>query len=323
MFKPSFSYFCSYAFLLHTLIMLLMISLPLVGYNSEIKNGFNLSRSAVPVDEILPGGPPRDGIPAIDKPQFMPVDKVQWLKDDDRVLGIDYGGETKAYPISILNWHEVVNDRIGQDSIVVTFCPLCGTGMAFKAKIAGDTKRFGVSGLLYNSDVLLYDQETESLWSQIARRAISGPLKGQRLEMIAVAHTTWQDWKNRYPNSGVLMKDTGYERDYGQDPYKNYKQSTAILFPVANTDARYHPKEQVIGLELQGQFKAYPFVELARSNIPLSDQFAGQRIIIDYDKDHGTGRVLGKDGVEIPSVIAFWFAWAAFHPDTQIYSVTD
>lgn len=299
---------------------LLMFSLPLVGCSSEIKNGFDLSGSLVPIDEILSGGPPRDGIPAIDKPRFMPVNKVHWLQNDDRVLGIDYAGETKAYPIAILNWHEVVNDQVGQEAIVVTFCPLCNTGMAFKAKVGGENKRFGVSGLLYNSDVLLYDRETESLWSQIARQAISGPLKGQRLEMISVAHTTWQDWKNRYPESLILTRETGHQRDYAQDPYGDYQKSAGIFFPVANTDARYHPKEQIIGLELQGEFKAYPFVELARSKMPLRDELAGQQITIEYDLDHQTGRVLGSDNVEIPSVIAFWFAWAAFHPDTQVYS---
>jgi hypothetical protein len=313
----------SYLFFSHVVISVLLFSLPLVGCGSESKNGFDLSGSAVPVHEILSGGPPRDGIPAIDEPRFMPVNKVRWLQDGDRVLGIDYGGQAKAYPIAILNWHEVVNDRIGQESVVVTFCPLCGTGMAFKARVAGEVKRFGVSGLLYNSDVLLYDRETESLWSQIARQAISGPLKGQRLEMIVVNHTTWQDWRNRYPDSLVLARETGYQRDYGQDPYSGYKESTAVFFPVAHTDARYHPKEQVIGLALQGHSKAYPFVELAQSKTPLRDQLAGQQITLEYDMNHRTGRVLGADGVEIPSVIAFWFAWVAFHPDSQIYSATD
>jgi hypothetical protein len=171
--------------------------------------------------------------------------------------------------------------------------------------------------------VLLYDRETESLWSQIARQAISGPLKGQRLEMISVAHTTWQDWKSRYPESLVLTRETGHRRDYAQDPYGDYQESTGIFFLVANRNARYHPKEQIIGLELQGQFKAYPFVELARSNMPLHDELAGQQITIEYDLYHQTGRVLGSDNVEIPSVIAFWFAWAAFHPDTQVYLAPD
>ncbi len=323
MFKKKYPTIILSSYLAYFVVSVFLFSLPLVGCSSEMKNGFDLSGSSVPVDEIFPGGPPRDGIPAIDKPQFMPIDDVGWLQDDDRVLGIDYGGEAKAYPIAILNWHEVVNDRIGQEDVAVTFCPLCGTGMAFKARVGGETKRFGVSGLLYNSDVLLYDRETDSLWSQIARQAISGPLKGQHLEMIAVTHTTWQDWKKRYPDSLVLARDTGHRRDYGQDPYENYKENTAILFPVANTDARYHPKEQVIGLELQGQFKAYPFVELAQSKMPLRDQLAGQKITIDYDMTHGTGRVLGADGMEIPSVIGFWFAWAAFHPDTLIYSANE
>ena len=134
-------------------------------------NGFDVGNASIPVDEILPGGPPRDGIPAIDNPVFMDAQKATFLSEDDRVIGIARHGITRAYPIAILNWHEIVNDRIGQESIVVTYCPLCGTGMVFAA---GSALSFGVSGLLYNSDVLMYDRQTDSLWSQLKMEAVSG-----------------------------------------------------------------------------------------------------------------------------------------------------
>jgi len=289
--------------------------------DAQVKNGFDVSDALIPAAEILPGGPPRDGIPAIDKPHFSAATEASWLRDDDRVLGVAHNGIAKAYPLRILNWHEIVNDRFGAEPMVITFCPLCGTGMAFRAGFDGKAKRFGVSGLLYNSDMLLYDRTTESLWSQIARQAISGPRKGTRLEIIATAHTSWADWRARYPATLVLSRRTGHDRDYDRNPYAGYAQERRLYFPVAGIDPRYHPKEQVIGLELDGQFKAYPFAELARSQGPVRDRLGAHTFVVEYDAEHRTGRVLAA-GKEIPTVIAFWFAWSAFHPDTQVYTAT-
>lgn len=284
------------------------------------KNGFNLDNASIPVAEILPGGPPRDGIPALDKPEFLEADAATFLQNEDRVLGIFRNGIAKAYPIGILNWHEIVNDSFAGEGIVVTFCPLCGTGMAFEARIDGRTRSFGVSGLLYNSDVLLYDRESESLWSQIARRAVSGEMLGTSLTMVAVAHTSWADWRSRYPQTLVLSTRTGYSRDYTRNPYDGYEVSEATYFPVANKNNRYHPKELVLGLEIDGVFKAYPFVELAKTGGSFRDQVGGSPVQVEFDAAHRTGRVLNADGVEIPTVIAFWFAWTAFHPETEIYA---
>ncbi len=203
--------------------------------------------------------------------------------------------------------------------MVVSFCPLCGTGMVFSATVAGKSSSFGVSGLLYNSDVLLYDRETESLWSQIMQEAVSGPLIGTRLQHLPASHTTWQDWRQRHPETLVLSTDTGFRRDYNRTPYVGYEQSEQIWFPVANRDDRYHAKELVIGLELNGEHKAYPFVELARHDNQFSDQVGGQSVRVEFDPEHQTGRVVDSSGAEIPTVIAFWFAWVAFHPDTAVF----
>ena len=134
-------------------------------------NGFDLTDTLIPEHLIEAGGPPRDGIPAIDEPLFVDSSRAG-LSDTDRVLGLSFGAVARAYPVRILNWHEIVNDRIADQPVAVTYCPLCGSGMAFDARVGGQITRFGVSGLLYNSDVLLYDRRTGSLWSQIMARAV-------------------------------------------------------------------------------------------------------------------------------------------------------
>lgn len=284
------------------------------------RNGFDLADPLVPVEEIHGGGPAKDGIPALDDPKFITANQAHFLSADDRVLGIARHSIAKAYPIAILNWHEVVNDRLGAEPIVITFCPLCGTGMAFLATIEGRTLDFGVSGLLYNNDVLLYDRQTESLWSQIMTTAITGPMKGQHLMMAPVAHTTWSDWKERHPDTLVLSLETGHQRDYDRDPYAGYTQSEHVMFPLRFKNQRFHPKESVIGVEIGGRFKAYPFIELERVMSPFTDQIGDQQVHIEYNAAHRTGRVLDANGSEIPSLIGFWFAWFAFHPETEVYT---
>ncbi|SMN16143.1 hypothetical protein CRYPA_24 [uncultured Candidatus Thioglobus sp.] len=200
--------------------------------NSISKNGFYLSNSSIDITQILSGGPGKDGIPAIDNPVFVTKDKADFLKDVNRVLAVEIDGIAKAYPINILNWHEIVNDSIGDKSFAVTYCPLCGTGAVFSADIAGNHSRFGVSGLLYNSGVLLYDDVTESLFSQILSKAISGPLVNEKLQVLASTHTTWGGWKEQHSDTLVLSTDTGYSRDYTRNPYGNYGASRTLYFPA-------------------------------------------------------------------------------------------
>jgi hypothetical protein len=285
------------------------------------KGGFDITDALIPSEEILPGGPPRDGIPSIDNPKFIPATKVEFLDPDDRVLGLNYNGTVRAYPIAIMNWHEIVNDRFGNQSIAITFCPLCGTGIAFKAEHNNRPLSFGVSGLLYNSDMLLYDRDSESLWSQIRMQAISGKFKGSRLEPIALLHTSWSDWRQRHPQSEVLSEETGYSRDYRRSPYGDYETSRSIFFPVAFTAKGYHPKERVLGVILAGISKAYPFSELAKTSGKINDRVAGQAIQILYDGKHESATALDTEGATLPTITAFWFAWYAFHPDTQVFQM--
>ena len=308
-----------------TLLLLALLLIESAADNTvtagSLKNGFDVSDALVPENEILAGGPPRDGIPAIDEPRFVTAHAASFLKGEDRILGLRLNGVTRAYPVAILNWHEIVNDRLAGEPVTVTYCPLCGTGIAYRAMATGQTLTFGVSGLLYNSDMLLYDRNTESLWSQIMHQSISGPMKSMQLEAIPLQHTRWSDWKRRYPRTEVLSTDTGFNRDYSADPYRGYAQSRKIWFPVQAQDDRFHPKETVLGVELDGQFKAYPFSELEKSAARMQDSLAGRKIVVQYDPENRSATAAHVNGNKLPAVTAFWFAWYAFQPDTDVYTV--
>ena len=301
------------------LVLLMLLFAVCATIQGQTKNGFSVADALIPEDEILSGGPPRDGIPAIDKPRFVAVDSAYFLQAGDRVLGITRNGVSKAYPISILNWHEIVNDRFDNEPIVVSYCPLCGTGIAYLAIAGNQTLEFGVSGLLYNSDMLLYDRQTQSLWSQIKRQAISGRMKGTKLQPVPLSHTRWADWKRRNPSTLVLSTETGYQRDYSRNPYEGYSASDKLFFPVRERDDRYHLKEPVLGIEIAGQFKAYPFIELMKTSGDIHDSFAGQAVVVTYDRKYHTAVAIDDQGAALPGIIAFWFAWYAFHPDTEVY----
>lgn len=293
-----------------------------VAYAAPTKNGFDLANSIIPVAEILSGGPPRDGIPSIDKPHFVSASKADYLKPDDRVIGINFIGEVRAYPIRILNWHEIVNDKIKSQSVAVTFCPLCGSGIVYSANIDGKAHKFGVSGLLYNSDVLLYDRETETLWSQILSKGVSGKLVNKTLKIIPSSHTSWAAWKKKYPQTKVLSTKTGFGRDYNRTPYGSYTTNSSIYFPTAFKSKKYHPKERVLGITINGKHKVYPFSELAKSGGGvLLDQFSGKKLRLEFDVTNRDGEIKDSTGKILPSVNSFWFAWYAFHPDAEIFKI--
>jgi len=302
-------------------IVLLAFLFQPMGLWSREDNGFDLQGALIPRAEIHHGGPPRDGIPALVDPKFVRARAVTWLKPDDRILALQLDGVAKAYPIAILNWHEIVNDRIGERRLVVTYCPLCGSGMAFDARVDGAPLEFGVSGLLYNSDVLLYDRRTESLWSQLLRQAVSGPLKGHRLRMLPLQHTSWRQWRKAHPHTLVLSADTGYDRDYRRDPYAGYADAKGLYFPVDHLDPRYPPKQPTLGLELDGVFWAYPLVELEKAGGMVQVKDAqGRSYRVSYDADSQSAWVEDAQGKRLPSVIGYWFAWMAFHPDSRVYT---
>ena len=299
------------------------LSLTSASALAQTKNGFDLSDALIPAEDVHWGGVRRDGIPAIDKPNFIAAKDADFLGDKDRVLGVFRNGIARAYPIRILDRHEIVNDRFGDEAIVITYCPLCFSGMAFSAPAHGAndaTLSFGVSGLLYNSDVLLYDRETASLWSQIRSQAVSGPLQGRNLSPIVVAHTTWREWRNRHPESAVLSTANGFRNNYRSSPYKAYQRSRQLMFPVQNRNKRYANKDLVLGIKLDGVDKAYPFKELRKNDQhSFTDNINGRLLTIEWFEKENYARVSDAKGEELLTVIVYWFAWYAFHPETEIF----
>ena len=285
---------------------------------AQTLNGFDLRGALIDPTEIQRGGPPKDGIPAIDRPKFVAPGEAR-MKWGERILGVALNGEAKAYPVRILNWHEVVNDSVGGMPVAVTYCPLCGSGVTFSRVVDDKQRSFGVSGLLYNNDVLLYDRESNSLWSQILGKAVTGPSKGVKLEVVPTTHTSWEDWIARHPDTLVLSEDTGHARDYSRDPYAGYDANPVIPFPVANSSSRFDNKDVVLGLEVDGKYKAYPFTELAKTEGLIVDTVGDREIRVAYDAKHRTARVLDAAGKELPSLITYWFAWYAFYPQGEVF----
>lgn len=300
--------------------LLIYVSTLTIVFAAPLKNGFDLANSAIPVSQILSGGPPRDAIPSIDTPKFISANQANYLKPKDRIIGININGEARAYPIKIMNWHEIVNDVVKGQSITVTFCPLCGSGIVYSALINGKAHQFGVSGLLYNSDVLLYDRETKSLWSQLLSRGISGKHINKPLIILPSSHTSWAAWKKKHPRTKVLSTKTGYKRDYTRSPYGSYNENSSIYFPTAFKSSKFHPKERVIGISIGNKHKVYPFSELAKTRKKvLKDSFAGKVIRLEFDVENRDGLIKDDKGSVIPSVNTFWFAWYAFHPDAILF----
>lgn len=290
---------------------------------AQTNNGFDLSDALIPAADIHWGGVPRDGIPSIDHPKFIIAPDATFLRDQDRVLGVHRNGVAKAYPIRILDRHEVVNDRFLEERIVVTYCPLCYSGMSFSIAADSVAKTFGVSGLLYNSDVLLYDRETESLWSQIMSQAVGGPLRGLEITPVVTAHTTWRDWRARFPETLVLSTETGFAMQYKNSPYDEYQRSRQTMFPVQNRSRQYSNKELVLGVSIEDKFKAYPFKELRRHDLAsFDDTFAGTTLTIKWDESEQFATAFNSDGDEIATVIVYWFAWFAFHTDTAVFQAS-
>jgi len=278
-------------------------------------SGFNLTPSLVPVGDILPGGPPRDGIPALTNPTIEKGKGANhWLKPDDPILGVVINNRARAYPVRILNWHEIVNDRMGSHHFVVSYCPLCGSGIVFDSR-----DQFGVSGLLYQSDLLLYDKKSQSLWSQLEGRAITGRRAGEQLNTLPALHTTWKFWLKHHPDTTVLSRRTGYSRNYSRDPYAGYASRRSTYFPVNHRDDRLHPKAWVIGLKLNGRTRAWPLEKLKKSG-GRHELWQGRRLYISYDRAGHHADIVDEDAAGLPeSVTLYWFAWAAFHPHTELW----
>jgi hypothetical protein len=345
----------------------------------------NWNKHTIDYGDLLSGGPPRDGIPSIDDPQFISPDAAgEWLAGNEPVIALEIGDEARAYPLQILTWHEIVNDVVADVPVAVTFCPLCNSAITFDRRLDGETYEFGTSGLLRHSDLVMYDRTTEGLWQQFTGEAIAGDLAGRQLTFLASSIVSFADFQEAHPEGVVLSRDTGFNRRYGQNPYVGYDNigSSPFLFR-GEIDGRLAAVERVVTVSLEpstgsGQAVdvAYPLTTLSELGV-IHDSQGGRDLVVFHTS--GTSSALGagtiaaaedvgatgvfdpvlgdqkltfqRDGEAIvdaetgstwnilgqaidgplageqlePIVHAdhFWFSWAAFKPDTIIYSASN
>ena len=234
----------------------------------------------IPRDEIRDGGPGKDGIPALTRPEFAGGGEISYLDDDDLVLGFVDGDDVRAYPHAILDWHEIINDETENHSIAVIYCPLTGTGIGWDRIVDEKETTFGVSGLLYNSNIIPYDRQTDSNWSQLLNQSVNGSLEGTPAKTYNLFETTWKTWRQMYPSTKVVTTRTGYSRNYDRYPYGNYKVDDNLIFPVSNSDARLRPKVRVLGVMIEGKAKAYKFDKTFAGNKVIEDLFQGEKLVV-------------------------------------------
>ncbi len=220
-------------------------------------------------DQVLSGGPPPDGIPPIDEPTFETASEIEWLSETEPVLSLTVGGETRAYPIQVMTWHEIVNDTVGGVPVAVTYCPLCNSGVAFEREAAGRLLSFGTSGRLYADNLVMYDRQTETLWPQLTGLASIGVLTGEQLTAIPMGPVDWASFRDAHPEALVLSRETGFDRPYGKNPYEGYDNpETPPLFDLPGPlDDRLTVKTRVVGLDLGGEQLAITRDRLARERV--------------------------------------------------------
>lgn len=249
-------------------------------------------RSLVPLDELVSGGPDPDGIPPIDAPTFEPARAVSWLDPQEPVLALEIAGDSRAYPLQILLWHEIVNDVVGARPVVVTYCPLCNSGIVFDRTVAGAVTTFGTSGRLYRSDLVMYDRTTKSLWPQFMGKAVVGPRIGTELERISSQILPAEDFRSAFPDGKVLSRDTGFDRDYGTTPYEGYDTNPDPFLFDGDADPQLPAIARVVGVRSAGGPKAYPIESLralgARSAV--NDEIGSVELVVLFER--GTRSVL-------------------------------
>jgi hypothetical protein len=296
------------------------------------------------------GGPSKDGIPSVDDPSFVGAGEADFLDPGDPVFGVALNGVVKAYPQKILVWHEIVNDRLGDRSVAVTYCPLTGTAMGFER---GETT-FGVSGRLVNNNLVMYDRATEAWWPQILATSIPGPWNpdpGTRsLREFRLVWTTWGQWRERHPDTRVLSTETGFAKNYGRDPYgsynppKGYYASEETLFETLNEDDRFDRKRVFVGARTADGAVAFEKAALLDERV-VTGELGGTPVVAVADRRLDTGYVYlnpdertvtvdgdavlvgdsshDPDSLPLAGVYAFdamWFAWHGYYPNTDVYA---
>lgn len=250
---------------------------------SEWKTDF--TKHSVPLSEIISGGPPKDGIPAIDKPSFDSVEAAgKWLKPKEPVIAFVHNGDARAYPLQILIWHEIVNDTVGGLPVTATFCPLCNTSIAFDRRLGGKVLDFGTTGKLRFSDLVMYDRQTETWWQQATGEAIVGELTGRRLRFVPSFILSWETFRSNFPQGRVLSRNTGHVRSYGQNPYVGYDNVNSSPFLYTGPkDGRLAPMERVVTVSIRGESAAYPFRVLEKVGV-VNDTVGGTAIAVFFVK---------------------------------------
>ncbi|MGH2963189.1 MAG: DUF3179 domain-containing protein [Solirubrobacterales bacterium] len=247
----------------------------------------DFSNHSVPLEEFIGGGPPKDGIPSIDDPKFASVGEAdRFLDPREPVAVVELGGEVRAYPIQILIWHEIVNDEIGGESVAVTYCPLCNSTVAFSRVVDGEPVEFGTTGMLRNSDLVMYDRRTESWWQQITAEAVVGKRTGANLDVLPSQILSWEELRRLQPDANVLSRDTGFDRDYGSSPYGGYDSDpdSRPFLLEGEPDRSLPPKERVAAVTSAQSAVVYPFARL-REEAPLNDELDGEPIAVFFDPD--------------------------------------
>lgn len=276
--------------------------------NSDAREQGAESRHQFIKQSMLSGGPPKDGIPALDEPVFVKAEKAD-IDSGDIVFGVDLGDFKAAFPRAILYWHEIVNFTGGGLMHSLTYCPLTGTAIGFL------DHNLGVSGRLYNSNLVMYDRATDGLIPQIYGEFVDSKRSGDVLKTFPVTTTTWKQWSALHPDTLILTRETGYERDYGRTPYPGYEETEDVWFKVTNESDRLHKKEVVVGLVVDGDavaVKKRGFAE--RHPDGLDVIVGGVTVHLDYDTDLDS--ITMQEPVR--SFEAFWFAWYAFYPETRL-----
>jgi hypothetical protein len=244
----------------------------------------DFSRHSVPLTEIMSGGPAKDGIPAIDRPEFVSVSAAdEWLKPKEPIILFERDREARAYPLQILIWHEIANDTVAGLPVAVTFCPLCHTAIAFDRRAAGRVLDFGTTGRLRFSDLVMYDRQTESWWQQATGEAIVGTLTGT-LAPLPAQIVSWDMFKHAFPGGRVLSRRTGYQRSYGQNPYSGYDNIDAPPFLYRGPkDTRLRPMERVVTVSIGTEDVAYPFGALEQVHV-VNDTVGGRPIAVFFER---------------------------------------
>ena len=301
--------------------------------------GFQLEPSLLPAGSLTAGGVPKDGIPALVDPPVSTAAELaeaaarsrrgKYLVDSDRVIGVEIAGAARAYPLRLLVWHEVVNDRLGGRPIAVTYNPLCDSAVVFDRQVGSETLTFGVSGLLFNSNLLMYDRrpspQPESLWSQLLLRAVTGPAgaAGVRLEVLPCALETWGEWRAARPDTTVVVPEAGKASRYKREPYVSYFGSDSLRFPVQlppGEEGRARKQPVVVLADGEGWLAvSYAAIERAPGRT-LTLPVAGRSVMLAY-RDHPARVVVMAAGGAPPlAIYTFRFAWRAIHPDDTAWT---